>query len=156
MIGFEGYYKVSSDGDVFSIRNNKIISQRICGGKSTKYFGVGLFVNGKSFYKTVHSIVAQNFIGERPDKFDIDHIDNNSLNNRADNLRYVSRSENIKKTFSGKRLGVGLMNKTKKPPQRYRADIWIYGRRYFLGSFTDINKAIRIYNETHKEFFGYN
>ena len=38
----------------------------------------------------VHRLVALNFIGERPDGLQIDHIDRDKTNNKVDNLRYVS------------------------------------------------------------------
>ena len=50
--------------------------------------------NGKRKNYLIHQLVAYNFIGERPDKFDIDHIDRNKLNNNVSNLRYISHKEN--------------------------------------------------------------
>jgi hypothetical protein len=45
----------------------------------------------------IHHLVAETFIGKRPDGLVIDHIDGNKHNNRADNLRYLSNIENSKK-----------------------------------------------------------
>lgn len=49
-------------------------------------------INGKNYL--VHSIVAEAFLGERPNGMEIDHIDRNRTNNDVKNLRYVSRIEN--------------------------------------------------------------
>ncbi len=47
-------------------------------------------------YVTVHRIVATAFHGEPPTKGHVvDHIDTNKRNNRPDNLRWVTRLENI-------------------------------------------------------------
>jgi len=44
----------------------------------------------------IHAIVAEHFIGKRPDGFVVNHKDGNKLNNRPDNLEYCTISENIK------------------------------------------------------------
>ena len=45
-----------------------------------------------------HQMVAQVFIGVRPDNMVIDHIDRNKLNNNVSNLRYVTQLENMRNT----------------------------------------------------------
>lgn len=45
---------------------------------------------------TVHRLVAEAFLGKRPDGLVVDHIDRNKQNNHYCNLRYVSLSENSK------------------------------------------------------------
>lgn len=45
----------------------------------------------------VHNLVARAFIGERPSpKHQIDHINRNMYDNRAENLHYVTPSENVR------------------------------------------------------------
>lgn len=43
----------------------------------------------------VHILVAEAFLGPRPEGQEIRHLDGNSLNNYASNLAYGTRSENI-------------------------------------------------------------
>ncbi len=45
-----------------------------------------------------HHLVAQAFIGERPENKVIDHIDRNPLNNNVSNLRYITQLENMRNT----------------------------------------------------------
>lgn len=42
----------------------------------------------------VHVLVALTFIGERPEGYDICHIDGDCLNNESSNLRYDTRNQN--------------------------------------------------------------
>lgn len=43
----------------------------------------------------VHQLVALTFLGPRPKGQEVRHLDGNPLNNRADNLAYGTRTENI-------------------------------------------------------------
>ena len=45
-----------------------------------------------------HHLVAEQFIGKRPDGLVIDHIDRDKLNNNICNLRYVSQNINMRNT----------------------------------------------------------
>ena len=80
--------------------NGKIIKEHICNG----YLKLNLSerVNGRniqhSFYK--HRLIAMQFI-ENPNDFDyVDHINRNRLDNRIENLRWCSASENNKNRSS--------------------------------------------------------
>lgn len=58
----------------------------LCDGKSRKH-------------RTVHSLVAQSFLGEKPTGHDVMHINGDRSDNRAENLKYGSRSENLRSTY---------------------------------------------------------
>ena len=58
------------------------------------YYIVGVSIKGKVSFKTIHSLVAEAWIGEKPNNYEIDHIDKNKTNNDYTNLRYVTHSEN--------------------------------------------------------------
>lgn len=45
----------------------------------------------------VHKLVAEAFIGHRPQDMTVDHLDGNKLNNHATNLEYVTRAENVRR-----------------------------------------------------------
>lgn len=47
----------------------------------------------------LHRLVCQAFHGPPPEGFDADHADENRLNNHPNNLRWLSRSENMKKIY---------------------------------------------------------
>ena len=54
------------------------------------------------FTKYIHELVAEQFIGLRPEGYQVDHIDGNRSNNHCANLEYVTRSENIKRMWKRK------------------------------------------------------
>lgn len=61
---------------------------------SNGYLNVSLNSAGKHF--RVHRLVCRAFHGEPlPDQTDVNHIDNDRTNNRADNLHWCTRKENL-------------------------------------------------------------
>lgn len=113
--GYENLYQVSNLGRVkrlshviisnFGIHKNcKItLKERVLKTESRVTRGRGLEIgyvrcslskNGVSKNYCVHKLVAQAFIPNPENKPQVDHIDTNTLNNRVDNLRWVTCLEN--------------------------------------------------------------
>lgn len=53
--------------------------------------------------QSVHALVARAFLGERPARHAVDHVDGNPQNNRLDNLEYVTYSENMRRGWAMRR-----------------------------------------------------
>lgn len=73
-------------------------------GKTMVYEYV-LFYNyetRKSVLMSFHSFLYAWYKGEVPAGYDVDHIDNDTLNNDLDNLQLLTHKENIKKRGGGK------------------------------------------------------
>lgn len=51
----------------------------------------------------VHSLVAQAFLGPRPDGYTIDHLDGDKSNNTPGNLQYVPQAVNVQRHYSSPR-----------------------------------------------------
>ena len=101
--GFEGLYEVSNFGKVKSCNRyadnhgkKQFRPERILKAYQNKagYKQVALSKNGKVLMQTVHRLVANAFIPNPDNKAEVDHIDTNTSNNCAWNLRWVTRSEN--------------------------------------------------------------
>ena len=61
----------------------------------TKYGYYKFHYNGK--IHRVHALVGRCFVDGYKEGLCLDHINNNSLDNRAENLQWITRSENTKK-----------------------------------------------------------
>jgi DNA invertase Pin-like site-specific DNA recombinase len=98
VVGYEAFYEVSNLGRVRSVgtgqgrRTGKILNQWRSGHG---YMLVDLQVDLKAKSKLAHCLVAEAFLGPRPEKHDVDHIDGDRTNNVLLNLRYLTRSGNI-------------------------------------------------------------
>lgn len=91
--GYEGIYQVSNYGRILSFAKDKIgiyIGAQNYGRGNTYY--IGFTLNKKSVL--VHRLVAQLFIPNPNNLPCVDHMDFNTQNNRSDNLRWITRSEN--------------------------------------------------------------
>lgn len=90
--GFDGIYSVSSHGRVRRDATGLILKTP---PSSTGYAQVTL-TNGASNTSKhhVHGLVAEAFLGQRPLGLQVNHKDGNRLNNRIENLEYVTASEN--------------------------------------------------------------
>lgn len=101
--GYENVYQVSSLGNIRSLFFNwHSKSKSMCRTKTMKqyidssgYCVVNLY-NGKGQRKRtlVHRLVAEAFIPNADNKPFVDHIDTNQINNKVDNLRWVTAKEN--------------------------------------------------------------
>jgi hypothetical protein len=97
--GYEGSYEVSDLGRIKSLpkrrRGERILQGSTC---TDGYLQVGLCCGGMT-RRLVHSIVAEVFIGPRPEGLQINHIDGDKKNNDRRNLEYVTPRENIRHSF---------------------------------------------------------
>lgn len=97
--GYEGFYKVSSYGKVFSVRTNILLSADI----STGYPTVVLSVNRVKKKFLVHRLVAAAFIPNPEGKRCVNHINGIKVDSRVENLEWCTHSENEIHSF--KKLG---------------------------------------------------
>ena len=91
--GYEGLYEVSDLGRVRSFArgvNGRLLKP---GKASNGYFTVCL---GRGKSRTLHSLVAEAFIGPKPSGQEVLHKDGTRTNNCVHNLRYGTRAENIR------------------------------------------------------------
>jgi len=93
VIGFPDY-QVSNLGRVKSLNYMKTKKEQILKPQiSIGYYYIQL---GRGNCKRVNRLVAQAFLPNPENLRDCDHINRNKLDNRVENLRWSSRSDNLK------------------------------------------------------------
>lgn len=94
-------YLVSNLGRVASRKRGWRVMKT--GADKRGYPSVNLFSNGVGKSRTVHTLVAEAFLGPRPTpRHEVDHKDENKGNNCVENLHWCTHSENLlhRSTFS--------------------------------------------------------
>lgn len=105
--GYEGIYRISDMGNVYSIKSNKILLQETV---KNGYKRIALYKNGVSKHYSVHRLVAYAFIPNPCNYPCINHKNENTSDNNVDNLEWCTQSYNIN---YGTR-NIKLSNKAKK------------------------------------------
>ena len=147
-------YEVNEDGHVRNARNNRILTN----SKNNKgYMTVSL---GKHMPgQLVHCLVAEAFVPGYASGLDVDHKNGKKWDNRAENLQWCTRSENIKRAFE-----MGLAHGHKGPnagTPSQKIEIIETGEKFasqaecaraLKGSIARISLCARDPNKTHKGY----
>lgn len=150
--GYEPYYKVSNLGNVVSFFNYKYGLRIVPKPMKTQINRGGYLCctirrkNEKSKAIKVHQLVAMAFLNHIPsgNKLVVDHIDNNKLNNKLENLQIITNRENICKDLKNKEskfIGV------KRAKNKWNSSIRIGNKKYHIGNFEIEEEAEKAYNE---------
>jgi hypothetical protein len=105
---YEGFYEVSETGLVRSLprvvpsprpgQSTTRIPGRALNGSvdGTGYLAVGLHRDGRRAVRKIHRLVLEAFVGPCPEGMEACHNDGDGLNNRLENLRWDTRSGNMR------------------------------------------------------------
>lgn len=96
--GYEGLYQVSNTGHVRALNysgTKGFVKELVLAPNAKGYLRVGLTKNRKQRYHRVHRLVYETFIGEIPEKMEINHKDENRQNNNLENLEICSHTYNV-------------------------------------------------------------
>jgi hypothetical protein len=156
--GYDGIYQVSNLGNVKSLSREVkrkgivLLNERLLKpGISIGYYCVSLSIDNKKETFNIHQLVAIAFLRHAPCgyKLVVDHINDNKLDNRLENLQIVTHRFNVYKTqgkYSSQYKGVSWDNSMKK----WRAEIIINNKNNFLGRFNNEEEAHQVYQNKLK------
>lgn len=124
-------YEVNENGTIFrNVKSKKQLKIKLDFHHSEKgYYTTFVRIGGrkpdaKTIRVPIHKVVAECWLGDKPEGLEIDHIDRNSHNNHYTNLRYVTKSEQMK--------------------NRDHTNISAKGRQNLLAHIESIKKPVRI------------
>ena len=109
ILGYEGRYQASTDGHIRSV-DRKVKGVNHYAGKIFYRTAKGKILRPGRYSKSghlsvvlgrgnnglpVHQLIARTFLGECPNGCEVLHGNGNPVDNRVENLRYGTRTENI-------------------------------------------------------------
>jgi hypothetical protein len=145
-------YMISDCGKVFSIKRNKFLKPRI---NDRGYYFVDLYTNGLVKRFKVHRLVAKAFLDNNENKSCIDHINNIKTDNRLENLRWCSYTENNRNRTIRKDNTCGIKGIIfYKKYNKYCARIMINKKNKHIGYFTTLEEAMLARKKVANELFG--
>jgi predicted DNA-binding protein (UPF0251 family) len=104
-------------------------------------FAAVLFPDGRFRGATIHRLVADAFLGPRPEGMVINHKDGNKHNNRYENLEYVSYKDNM---AHAREMGLADNRGNRNGQAKLTADDAIAIRQaYSVGNVTQAELAAR-------------
>lgn len=120
---------------------------------SSGYASRSVWRDGKPATILMHRVISQ-----VPPKMVTDHINNNRLDNRVENLRVITNGQNtqrgkIRSNNSSGYRGVSFWNSV-KTSKNWRARVWKDGKQVFCKYFHTPREAAVAYNSVVSKLFG--
>lgn len=116
--GYEGLYKISNKGNVFSIKRNTLMHPT---NNGNGYLIVGLTKNTRK-NQYIHRLVANAFLANENNYKYVNHKDYNTMNNEYNNLEWCSQKDNVK--YSCERMKHENINNSKKSKTGFKYIYW--------------------------------
>ena len=110
-------YAASKDGQIYGKKHKIILKQNVNTGNGGYLYFWAYNEKGRKNY-SICRFVYECFKGKIPNDKQIDHIDNNKINNHIDNLQLLSLKENTRKAHN---KGVKSFNIETRKERKFRS-----------------------------------
>lgn len=140
----KGYFAIVDEADFHSLSKFKWCSycQGRYAGRNSKR------VNGRQV-----TVLMHRFLMNPQQSFEVDHINGNGLDNRRENLRLCSRSENAQNMKCHADCSSGVKG-VYRAGKKWMAVITANGKRFYLGSYPEKLEAAKAYNAASEQLHG--
>ena len=149
--GYEGLYQISLEGKIRTLNYNR--TGRIQELKTNVFGGyLSLPLNNKQGRKLfrVHVLMAMTFLGHVPGGhiFEVDHKNDNPLDNRLENLQIITHRKNISKSSKLKRnLPTGVVYYNYNNNDKFVAKCRVGKKIVHLGYYKTSEEASEAYQK---------
>jgi hypothetical protein len=145
-------YQVSNLGNVRNKKRLNVLKPKPV-SKQYGYICYEVYISkdgGKQYHKKIHRLVGEAFIPNPENKSEIDHIDRDPSNNHVDNLRWVTRSENVLNTKIRSDNTSGHKNiYWNKEREKFQVKKFKDNKEIYLGAFKTLEEAIKARDENN-------
>ena len=133
--GYENSYEVSNFGNVRNLETKRILKPQT---RNHGYLGVWLYAEKKGKQFSIHRLVAEAFCERCEGQNEVNHLNENKADNRAENLKWCTRKENCA-------YGEILANKR----MAWRNNAW---RSKPINQYTKTGEFIKKYPSLHEAY----
>ena len=148
--GFPGYF-VTEDGKVYSNKSGELRELKQYIDSQGKYKNVFLMdMNGQRKVKTVHRLVAETFIPNSDNLPQVNHIDENKLNNHADNLEWVTAQQNARHSGHKQAKFYIIENKNRERFEVFNLTKWCRENNCTSGNLTGTYSGRRTWHKGYR------
>ena len=148
--------------EMFSYEDGNLYRKKVLGGEAIGKQAGWITVCNQRHYKKIniykkttylHRMIFLFHYGYEPDY--IDHINGDSLDNRIENLRPATQSQNCANQTLKKNNTSGIKGvRYRKDTGKWTANVMVNRKNISLGCYENIEDAAKAYEQGSKKFFG--
>ena len=143
-----------SKGKAAKIDDDDLEKVSFCSWNFDRYARANVWLKDEKKYKVIY---MHRIIANAPQGMDVDHINGDKLDNRKENLRVCTRSENLHNLRGKSRSKSGLRGAYRELNRgkgcRWFSQMSVRGKMHHLGRFDTAEEAHEAYQKAHKEHY---